>query len=152
MTPLLFKAIVWNFHRSFYTPWKFVCYAKQFSMWCPRGSRTLRKRRAEFFTNLRTFVTHTLCFFKLFNNPVHSVSCWCNTKRKPSTMSLHSNTRSTKKEEVLITNVFWSVACDTSLLLSSVLPMAINKFFRMCRTVCENFKQLFLIIKKLYEF
>jgi hypothetical protein len=42
--------------------------------------------------------THTFCSFKLFNNPVDSVSQWCNTNRKLApVLSLHINTRTTRR-------------------------------------------------------
>lgn len=49
------------------------------------------------FTSLRTFITHTSCFFELYNNTVDDVCRWCNTNMKLSTvLSLHSSTRIVK--------------------------------------------------------
>jgi hypothetical protein len=57
-----------------------------------------RTNRHATFMSLRTFITHTFSFFRLFNSPVDNVSLWCNTNRKLSlTLSPHSNKMTTRR-------------------------------------------------------
>jgi hypothetical protein len=51
----------------------------------------------------------------------------------------------------LITNTFWSIIYDASLLLRSELPMA-KEYSQTCRMVCESLIFFRSIWEKLYKF